>query len=647
MMNRLDNPLAEVCLVQGYHVIDDRIYNPIGEEIPDAPCSALDLGVRSKNLLIKAEKQIKLLSHSTVMVTDLLRMSERQLCSLPNIGFKSACDIISQVENYLRSPEKYQKSQKKKSDNQKEPAKKDINPWNLQYFAPGYEVVDGVIRNRTTLSLTDDVPVSSLGLTPHVLACTRGYGLRNISDLIGMEYGVFTIRTGLGPHGIQETSAKLSDYLEKHQMDYGQSSSATKLVTPRNILRFLGEYEFQGVSAEQLRERFHDADEALINNLLDQQIAAGTIEKDGPLFCKTHRSFFRYAYGEAREENPKLTDRSLEVIHLHSQGYSLDEIAQRIEVTRERVRQLEHQAFSILTKDYSILYTEDTYAYLYTTYAISKEMFTEALKQSSQDWYYLSIRYKSGKQNPLEILKDSRVSGNDQHAFEQYFHRNEIYLQGRYIQKTKVAIEDYLLETCCQEEISIDEFLTILAHFVQDNNLDSSLIPTAIDEKTALINRLMGHKKVLWKLNMRLRYYDTTAKDFEELLDALGLDKFHDIKISTLMLYNAHPRLMRQYDIRDEYELHNLLRKINAEKRFPALKIRKMPGLLFGSFDRDEAVKRLMLELAPVSPSDLSLKLSEKYGYSVASIRGSWLKCISEYFHDGLYWAKSNEPAQS
>jgi hypothetical protein len=52
-----------------------------------------------------------------------------------------------------------------------------------------------------------------------------------------------------------------------------------------------------------------------------------------------------------------------------------------------------------------------------------------------------------------------------------------------------------------------------------------------------------------------------TGRDFTELLEELELDVYEDVEFSAKKLIDCHPELMRKYDIRDQYELHNLLRK--------------------------------------------------------------------------------------
>lgn len=63
-----------------------------------------------------------------------------------------------------------------------------------------------------------------------------------------------------------------------------------------------------------------------------------------------------------------------------------------------------------------------------------------------------------------------------------------------------------------------------------------------------------------------MRYYDIDSRDYKELLDTLALDRFSNTEISTLKFFNDFPELMNKYDIRDQYELHNLLKKYVIRK---------------------------------------------------------------------------------
>ena len=61
-----------------------------------------------------------------------------------------------------------------------------------------------------------------------------------------------------------------------------------------------------------------------------------------------------------------------------------------------------------------------------------------------------------------------------------------------------------------------------------------------------------------------------------------------------------YPELMKKYDIRDQYELHNLLRKIISDGQYPELDFGRMPELKFGEFDRTAALFDLLIDYSPI-----------------------------------------------
>ncbi len=78
---------------------------------------------------------------------------------------------------------------------------------------------------------------------------------------------------------------------------------------------------------------------------------------------------------------------------------------------------------------------------------------------------------------------------------------------------------------------------------------------------------------------------------------------------------------MKEYDIRDEYELHNLLRKICNKSDYPNIKFKRMPTVEFGIVDRNKQILELLEILAPISNMELSREYENEYGikYNVIS----------------------------
>ena len=99
---------------------------------------------------------------------------------------------------------------------------------------------------------------------------------------------------------------------------------------------------------------------------------------------------------------------------------------------------------------------------------------------------------------------------------------------------------------------------------------------------------------------------------------------------------------MKKYDIRDQYELHNLLKKIIPEGSYHDIRFKRMPQIIFGKADRDADIFELMVENAPISAKDLEDLVRFEYGYDYAVFTMA-VKKFTEYYHDGIYTADQKQ----
>ena len=619
---------SDTSLISGFRVVGGQIVNINGEVIPDIPYTMLNLSVRPFNVLTREQDRIKAEGHETLMVSDLLCLSVDKLAGLRNMGAKSYPEIIQEIERYLCNPTP--------------PAPEETMiqpPVQETEFASDYEIVGRVIRQKHTAAIVTDSPVQQMGLNIRNQAALLAGGFQKISDLIHVDYSVFQTRTGLGKKSTHDIAEKLKEYLIQHQEFYGQDASAKTVVTPGIIMEYFGEHEFGHVSGTDLLSAFEGTDETVLMNLVNRLVNEGKLVKEGDSFCKFHRSLFPYMFTKAIEDYPKLKAEYLDVIRWRSLGNTLEEVGRSRGMTRERIRQIEQKTFDIITEKKKVFFAEDAYAYLFQTYETDRDVFGQGLKLSPQIWYYLSVRYERGKKPLSEALEDQFLSAEDRYAIEKYIHRDDLCIDGRYIPRTRSGVEKYLLERCCRDEMAFSDFVTLCDEFIREHHLPVDEEETSSPEmlERARINRVSRMPNVLWKQNQRLRYYNIDGEDFSELLETIDLSRFHNIEISTRKLMSDFPEVMQRYDIRDEYELHNLLKKIHAEKENPTLVFGRMPGLVFGMFSRDEAVKEIMFALAPVSQDDLIEMINLEYGVREDTVRSNWLGCISEYLHQGMY----------
>jgi hypothetical protein len=104
-----------------------------------------------------------------------------------------------------------------------------------------------------------------------------------------------------------------------------------------------------------------------------------------------------------------------------------------------------------------------------------------------------------------------------------------------------------------------------------------------------------------------------------------------------LKFIESYPSLMDKYDIHDQYELHNLLKKVIDPSLCHDIDFNRQPIMRFGSFNREEAIFNAISLLSPVTTTDLVDYLHDEYGYDRLFIQMSILPPFSRYYHDGVY----------
>lgn len=335
-----------------------------------------------------------------------------------------------------------------------------------------------------------------------------------------------------------------------------------------------------------------------------------------------------------------LNEREYDIIRQRTQGRTLDDIGKTIGITRERIRQIEAKTMRKLNS-MSIKFKEDVYLDIFTRYVISKDDFKMAFDDECT-YNYLNIRYGgNSKQDkrlklPLDcILDDKSVPVLFKKSCEKAIYKNYVKMGGHYIPCTRSSIANFVLKTHGLNDLTFKDFSEIYFDILNDINKSD-------DPKLSLMdrgyeNQMSLSKNVLWKLGRKFRYYNIDSYDFTDLLDTLNLEQYSNIEFSTLKFFRLYPDLMNEYDIRDEYELHNLLKKICSSDYYPTITFKRMPSIEFGKADRDNQVWELLITLAPISNSDFALEYEKEYGVSANTVLANYMTSFDSYFHNGIY----------
>ena len=320
-------------------------------------------------------------------------------------------------------------------------------------------------------------------------------------------------------------------------------------------------------------------------------------------------------------------EKQREMLKLRLQGKTLEEIgAANGEVTRERVRQIILKCMRGKRKRIE----EDKYREIYKTYSFSKEDFMLAFDLNESVYIYLTLVCDKVGKLPIEqFLDDTDYPIELRKGAERAVYKNYFNIGGLRVYKRRTELADYVCHAYFQNEATFSAFVKTYNNVLRNLGIadDSRFI---LNERTYQ-NRFADAENVLWKYQSRFRYYDMKGRDFTALLEGLQLEQYVDVEYSTLKFLRSYPELMEEYDIRDEYELHNLLKKLYAKMNNTNIKFSRMPIIEFGKADRNNQILDLLILLAPIDVKGFCEAYEAEYGVLARTVAGSFISCIDEY----------------
>ena len=336
-------------------------------------------------------------------------------------------------------------------------------------------------------------------------------------------------------------------------------------------------------------------------------------------------------------------ERTRFVIQERAQGKTLEEIANSQELSRERIRQIEAKFWR--TAPVSERFLEDKYIRLLENYQIDDKTFRVVFDEPREVWYYAKNRSKKdihGNASLEDAAFDDTLPSEIREAVRDFYDNfeNASYLQfgEERVPARRTDLEAYVLRHYCNEIMSIDDFFDLYNHVLCEAGYDTSDYLISDSMRRTREIRIAELPYVLWSYNRRMRYYPFEKYDMNAFIRGLELNNYKDIEISARKLMVDHPDLMQAYDIRNEYELHNLLKKQGAEEMIEGLRMGKMPMIQIGDTNRTDFILDMLFALAPISMDDFVNAVSERTGIRPEIVRSKneYVNAINVYLHDGM-----------
>ena len=567
-------------------------------------------------------------------------LTEEQLLQIPHMDQVCAEEIYSRCRQFLAEHrneiDQFAEQQKETEKNELPASAKEL----LQIPAYHDAILEYVRAN--------DIAVEETPLTPGKIRSLQKDGRNYLSDIIFFSDHDFLQVPGFGAGAVQKARDLITDYLRDHgsgMLAYCSGDSSAlwdDRVIEKKLLGLYAEKEFGGFSLAEFMNALglpESYGEDRLKTLIGKLLANGSLEY---VDFRCYRLYDRFE--DYLQEYDGLDDREREFIRRKLDGETLEAIAQDHNLTRERVRQVIKSNVSKMRLAHKqqtgqACFDEEYYVYLYENYAFDKKAITDSLGITPSVWRFLAlVCEKQGNKDLQDAQDDPQLEAGLRFRIRNFLNRKKVFIDGVWVNKTRSALEDVAARKLCQDEVSFKDFPQLYNGFLLSEGVgeDEDLFCTQ-EVLLTRKNRLTDSRSILWKTGGMFRYYDIDARDYTELLDTLDFDSYENIEFSTAKFFRDYPDIMKKYDIRDHYELHNLLRKIVPDGSYHDFKCGRMPNIQFGSFDRDAMVRDMMFTYAPISMDDLAQKIYDEYGYDPKTTKGTYLNAISRYYHQGMY----------
>ena len=330
-------------------------------------------------------------------------------------------------------------------------------------------------------------------------------------------------------------------------------------------------------------------------------------------------------------EEKQIKNRDIMMIHL-SNGNTLEETARLYGVTRERVRQILKKICNKIENFGGV--REEKYIHL-MQYDFTEEKFSKIFNEKKYVYHYLKYLSNSNKsvdtkskKKLVELLDEGILSENQEEALKEILSKEYIFLdENKSLKKETGEILDYLL-TQNEEQFTIEEFLNKYIKFL--NNHDITL-NTNIENIRNLEGLLLRRKNIISSFGKKHRYYKYSEDTIDFFYEELDFDGYNNLIISTLKIFEDNKTLMELTDIKNEYELHNFLKKTNRRDN---IKYNKMPMIEIGESDYLNQIKLLMSQYSGVSRHEFSEIVESEYGIRQETFLGSMQEEIKKYIVD-------------
>jgi hypothetical protein len=325
---------------------------------------------------------------------------------------------------------------------------------------------------------------------------------------------------------------------------------------------------------------------------------------------------------------PKLLDylskefKDKEIFIKRLQGQTLFQLANAYQYSRQGIRNIETRVIKRMP-----IFEEDLrYRTDFERYDFSQELFCRLYEEPVEVYNYLNAKYTKGNLTLLSDIFSSKFT-DQQRRFILRYYNQFINKQGEIKEISKMSIFEEVVSRYALDPVTDTEMVVKFNEYIIKNNLPKSYI----SEESSLRGISDRCQNTVRGKGNTYRYYDFEAISndiIQSLTEQLDLSPG---VYSMKKIFRENPELMMEIDIRTEYELHNLYRRLVDVEN---VNYTRMPEFTIGNIEKKEFFIGLFQEYSPILLKDFVRYVEEEYGLRQDSLTSYILGYLIEYIHE-------------
>ncbi|NJE44288.1 hypothetical protein E0K96_03945 [Massilimicrobiota sp. SW1139] len=345
-----------------------------------------------------------------------------------------------------------------------------------------------------------------------------------------------------------------------------------------------------------------------LNKAITYLIKAKKIEATSLGFSVVRISLEEYL--ESINENPKIDIIKMKLL----QGKTLQEIGMKYNVSRERIRQIVSKEI-----DKFPLLNEDIHYKIYTNCRITRKNYYKLFGYCPVEYNYLSTKYKSGKREITET--DLKLEKLTQQEIDNYLYPDKDKTSIKYYNEIKKIVEEQ------NDYFSKESIYQLFIAEYPESNLSERNFEAKMERLDFIVNS--GRNG--------FRYFDMDKLIDGNFLLRIDLSNYKYKCVSSLKIFKDYIVVMNDYGIKNEYELHNILRYFyeNGLLNYEYICFKRMPIIEFNSVTKEAIMSQTIKNFYGKTIDDYLEYLYEEYGFRKDTFGTILSSSYSRYIEDG------------